>query len=349
MKRILFLFFFIKFGLFIFAQPDIKHLKHQWTFDCGNYTDEIGNAHGTPIGGAYVYNGNVILSGHNDNSDSINNWRQYIELPPSEININTYNELSLEVWYTLTDNNPTWQTAVYFGDSTNGLGSNGVFIAPARGDDVCRGAISTMNIEKPWIAESGINWDFEGENEQGEPTGIQTHAILSIDENSIYLYIDGQLIGKDTLRSGQSLSQIGNQLAIIGRSGYWNDANFNGKVHDVRIWDVAMTKEYAYFLYELGISSYIPDGNTPNPCGTPVSLKESKNSGLNVYYNGDRLEFKNGTVEDLYLYDVKGSLIYKQKNVNGSIPIMLDPGLYIIKGITQNAIFTKKISISNPY
>jgi len=214
--------------------PGLDNLKHQWSFEEGSTDDEVGGAHGVLVG-ATIVNGDLVTEGEAtvDGADN----RQYLELPPDEIGISGYTAASIEAWFTLTNKLVTWQMVVYLGDSTNGVGGNGWFISPARGDNFCRAAISCGNPTQPWTAESGVNWNWDSDT--GEVVNVKVHCVTTIDGDSLYEYINGEKIGGVALGTANSLGAIGSQLALIGRGGYWGDGNFSGKTHKVAIWDKA--------------------------------------------------------------------------------------------------------------
>ena len=142
-------------GLNAQTDPGTANLTHQWTFESGT-TDPIGGITGVLTGGATVENGYLLI-------DAAGEW---LELSGMAIGISTYDELSVSTWFSTLDStgiNTGFHMIWYFGGSEipeGGdieFGSNGIFLSPARGDDVCRTAISCGNVATPWTTENGVN------------------------------------------------------------------------------------------------------------------------------------------------------------------------------------------------
>src|SRR4030042_5819066 len=104
----------------------IEGLTPSYTFEDGTADDSVGEANGALVGGAVVADGALLTTAQD----------QWMEMPGEVIAMNTYEAVTIEAWYTPTANaNTGWSMLAYFGDSVNGLGSNGYFITSARGDD----------------------------------------------------------------------------------------------------------------------------------------------------------------------------------------------------------------------
>ncbi len=321
-------------GLYVFVnaqtEPGKVHLTHEWTFEDGSPEDGVGDAHGILIGDASIIDGDLVTAG--DAGESF----QCLEIDPTEIAINEYTEASMEAWFTNTDNAPTWQMVVYLGDSLAGLGANGWFISPIRGDDVLRAAISTFNDGAPYgDAESGVNYDY---GETPEPLDVMYHCITAVDADSIYMYVNGVKIGAaDLVAKSNSLADVGLQLAWIGRGGYTGDANYNGLTHKVAIYDKALTADEALWLYELGPEAYPTTG-----------IKDIENSlSPNIYSaNGRiRIDYKVSTiVNSIEVYDISGRLAYiTNKRVN-EINLQTS-GVYFVVMKSNLGTYREKIAI----
>jgi hypothetical protein len=160
---------------------------------------------------------------------------QWVELPAKTIAMNTYEAVSLTMWYTPKAGANTGYTMLaYFGDSVNGLGSNGYFFSPARGDNVSRTAISVGNVSAPWSAESGANGP---EYDDGKP-----HFVVStMDATTIKLYVDGVLTASTALSATNKISGISQNLAYLAKGGYTGDPEWIGSLQEFRIYNKALT------------------------------------------------------------------------------------------------------------
>ncbi len=212
------------------------YLTHQWTFDDGTAKDEIGNADGTLMEGAIIQDKalNTTSGG-------------FLNLPANLISINTYTQLSTEIWFTpLSGANNGYSMLYYFGNTTGNYGTDYLFTSSARSDNVSRTAISCQNTSNPWTTETGVNFTEYDD-------GKLHHAVTVVDADSIYFYIDGVKIGSAILSASNSLANLSNAYAFLGRSGYLNDDLWKGQIHKFSIYNKALTeaeikKQYVYDL-----------------------------------------------------------------------------------------------------
>ena len=169
-----------------------------------------------------------------------------MEMPGDIIDINSYEAVTIEAWYTPTAGaNTSWSMLAYFGDSVNGLGSNGFFITSARGDDVSRAAISVGNIAAPYASETGVNGPEYDD-------GIQHYMASSIDATDITLYIDGKLIGSAALSPENKLSGVSNNLAYLAKGGYTGDPEWIGAIEEFNIYNTALSENQIEENYLVG-------------------------------------------------------------------------------------------------
>jgi hypothetical protein len=212
--------------------PGTANLTHQYTFDDGTANDSVGTAHGTLIGGAAIVDGSLVTAAQD----------QWMEMPGAAIAMNTYAEVTIAAWYTPKAGGNTGYTMLaYFGDSVNGLGSNGYFITTARGDNISRTAISIGDVSAPWAAESGANGK---EYDDGQP-----HLMVStINATTITLYIDGAWIASTPLSATNTISGISPNLAYLAKGGYTGDPEWIGAIQEFRIYDKALSDGEVMYL-----------------------------------------------------------------------------------------------------
>ena len=165
-----------------------------------------------------------------------------MEMPGDVIAMNTYEEVTIAAWYTPTAGaNPGWSMLAYFGDSLNGLGSNGFFITTARADDKSRAAISIGDAATPWASESGADGP---EYDDGLP-----HLMVStINATDITLYIDGVLIASTPLSATNTISGISPNFAYLAKGGYSGDPEWIGAVQEFRIYNKALSVGQVRYL-----------------------------------------------------------------------------------------------------
>jgi hypothetical protein len=212
--------------------PGTKNLTHQYTFEDGTANDSVGGANGVLVGGAAVVDGALVTTAQD----------QWMEMPGATIAMNGYKEVTIAAWYTPKAGGNTGYTMLaYFGDSVNGLGSNGYFMCSARGDNISRTAISIGNTSAPWAAESGANGK---EYDDGLP-----HLMVStINATSITLFIDGVQIATTPLSAANKISGISQKLAYLAKGGYTGDPEWIGAIGEFRIYDKALTSGEVRFL-----------------------------------------------------------------------------------------------------
>ena len=159
-----------------------------------------------------------------------------MEMPGDIIAMNTYDAITIEAWYTPeAGGNTSWSMLAYFGDSVNGLGSNGYFITSARGDDKSRAAISCGDIATPWASESGADGPEYDD-------GLLHHMVSTLNATDITLYIDGVLIASTPLSATNSISCISPNLAYLAKGGYEGDPEWIGTMEEFNIYNRALSE-----------------------------------------------------------------------------------------------------------
>lgn len=217
------------------TNPGTANLTHKWTFNDGTAADSVGGVDGTLIGGASIVDGALVTSAQD----------QWMEMDGAALALNTYDAMSCVVWYTpKAGANTGYSMLTYFGDSLNGLGSNGFFMCSARGDDVSRVGISIGDTATPWASESGANGP---EIDDGKP-----HLMVgTIDATTIKLYIDGTLISSTPLSAANKISGISPNFAYLCKGGYTGDPEWIGSIHDFSIYNKALSGGEVLYLSQL--------------------------------------------------------------------------------------------------
>lgn len=218
----------------VFSQvnPGVENLIHQWTFDDGTANDivSLNPVNGSLIGGAKIENKALILSEQG----------QYLSFSGSALSLNKYSVISIEIWFkSIANSNTGYTMLAYFGNTSGGLGYNYLFISVARKDNVSRTAISngTYNNE---IYVNGPEYD----------DGLIHHLVSIISNDSIFFYIDGEIVGRT--KNTIPLSSIGTSLAYIGKSGYNDDQTWLGTIYKISIYNKKLNKEEVKYLYNKG-------------------------------------------------------------------------------------------------
>lgn len=221
----------ILFSAAVYAQtdPGTNHLKNQWTFDDGTAIDRIAGVEGTIIGNAKLAN-----KGFNTTSGG------YMSFPASQIGINSFPALSIEVWCTSSQGKNTgWTMLSYFGDTdAGGWGRNYTFISIARAVDGSMASLETT----AWDGVSGPEYD----------DGKLHQFIETIDEKTVKFYVDGNLIAIDSLTAGNVITNISTSHAYLGKGGWTADPDWLGIFHKYSLYDKSLSDDEILFLYHAG-------------------------------------------------------------------------------------------------
>jgi hypothetical protein len=308
------------------TDPGTDDITSEWTFDDGTANDPIGFISGQLFGTTTIEDGDLVI----DAAD------EYVILAAGLLSISSYTELSVSTWFSTwetPDINTGFHMIWYFGGSqpasggTADLGSNGIFLSPARGDDVCRTAISCGNTEQPWTAESGVNYTpevaFGGE---------MWHMVTTINDTYIALYVNGVLVDTTGLASHNSLGLLSDEFAWIGRGGYSDDPNYWCRVHKLTLFDRMLSDDEVLWLYQ-----------------NPTSVNEIKSrTGITVYESNGMIYMlnpENAVINSLQVYDVTGRMVLNTNDFTGVIRHNLPHSVYIVKLQSNKGDFVSKIIV----
>jgi len=303
-------------GLRAQTDPGTANLAHSWKFEEGTVADPIGGATGTLMGTATIENGNLII-------DADGEWA---ELPALLIGISAYTELSVTTWFTTWPDetyNSGFHMIWYFGGSeipAGGdieFGSNGIFLSPARGDDVCRTAISTGDVATPWLSEDGIN--RTPEVAYGDS---MYHMVTTVNATFMAFYVNGELVDTVNLKGGRSLSALSDDYAWIGRGGYAGDPNYWSIVHEVEMYNDVLSADEVLYLYQ------------HPPVVTGLKDVNSGELKLNIYSNQGEIfiqNLNNANISSVQIFDILGRPVYQSNVFEEVINANLPSNIYFIR------------------
>lgn len=240
-KTYYFLCLLIAFGISVRTSaqtdPGLTNLTHQWTFDDGTAKDLVGTADGTLQGAATLTNKALVTSGG------------YMSFDAAKIGINTYSELTAEVWFTSASaGNVGYYMISYFGNTSGTVGANYFSMTPTRGDNVSRASISCLNTSSPWATETGVNGTKYDD-------GKLHHLVATVNATNITFYIDGANVGTAVLSTDNHIANIGTQFAYLAKGGYSNDPTWKGSIHKYSIYNKALSDQEVLFLFQKGAES----------------------------------------------------------------------------------------------
>ncbi|MBN2484936.1 MAG: T9SS type A sorting domain-containing protein [Bacteroidales bacterium] len=323
----------VSVGLFAQAsKPARENLKHAWAFESDG-SDTVGNANATLEGSASISDGALV------SSDGGN----YAWADGSVVQINTYSELSIGVWFksASVDANTGYTMVFYGGETIDGRGANGLFLSMSRGNDgdngpYSRAGLSTGNIDAPNVQESGCNMPIEPDDAQLH------HAVICVDATNVYYYFDG-VISPDSpvalADQGNTLSALSNALVYFGKSG-WNDPGYNGSIYDVMIFDKVLTEDEISYLYGLNAAPLSYGSGSAITSRNLVEFSVSQpNTGLLKIQGVDKLN----SVE---LIALNGQLMRTFTNGETLLNVEgLASGLYVVRISTNEGTGVQKVIV----
>lgn len=234
---------FVSVGLMAQTDPGTENLTHLYTFNDGTATDLVGGVDGV-LEGATVSNGQVSLGAG------------YVALSGKDIAINTYQEITVEAWFSVdAASNTGFHTLIAFGSSVdfnnNGIGTSYLQIQPMRGDDNVLTAVSCQNTTNPWSTETGV-----ATPESAVSDGNLHHVVSICTDTSVIMYVDNVMIGEskfaDVTDYVNAISNISNDTVFFGKSVYIGDPLFTGMLDEVKIYDKALSTDEVAYNFEKG-------------------------------------------------------------------------------------------------
>jgi hypothetical protein len=341
--------------------PGTENLTHLWTFQDGTANDEVGNADGDFNGpNISVEGGDLVTVPTPENlADS------WLDLPGDQIDLASYTEVSVAAWFTPDTLNQQWNSLWFFGNDGNGagVGSDGFCFQSSRGDNKARTWISCGNETGPYSIEDavddttnnplGLNPDFTEYND------LQLHHVVCElasggEQGIIKMYHNGVYLGEDTLgtpegsgRENNAIFNISPNFARFAHSCYSGDYPYLGKIHEIAIYNKALTDEEVVFLFEKGMTSVennsalLPGAfslsqNYPNPFnpGTRISFDLPKESQVKIKVF-DMLGNEIALLLDEVKPAGKHSVVFNGSNFSS--------GVYLYRMDIGNQVFSRKM------
>jgi len=315
------------------VKPSPVNLKHLWDFESGSANDKIGDADGILKKDAEIGGGQLKLLGTDAQAG-------YVELYADVIQINTFPEITLEIWATANAveiNNPNM--LVCFGATQGTLGFDYFFYTPSRrftGDPETRVGVSVGT----YNAEDGITYTTLDDEQLH-------HHVVTWKDSLVVLYVDGDSVGSSTLDSAntQNWFHIGttlsNDSAFIGKGGYSSDPTWKGTVDLVSLWDKALSYDEIKWLFEAG--------ENRGPIVVDGIDALSGLQSVKIYSINNRLFIQNVpdnlTTISVSLYNIAGSIVYQNNDFQNGAYLNLKQGVYLVKVESQEANSVQKVVI----
>jgi len=214
-------------------------LAHRWRFDGSGNTlrDEQGNAAGTIQNATLSGEGSLALAGGTAN--------QHVDLPNGLIS--RFTNVTVEAWVTWTGTG-SWQRIFDFGDSTTGIegqqegGASYLMLSTCVNDRTLGAGFATDGPMTAVVVEST----------QALTANVVHHVAVVIDDanDQMRLYLDGRLVGAGLVTA--PLSSIRDVNNWLGRSQYKSDQGFAGSLHELRIYEAALSDAQVMLSFSSG-------------------------------------------------------------------------------------------------
>jgi hypothetical protein len=222
-------------------------LLHRFRFDGTGTTlpDERGTADGKVMNATLLGQGSLELAG--GASD------QYVDLPNGMISSHT--NVTIEAWVTWNGGGG-WQRVFDFGDSdsgmegVNGFGATYLMLSPLINDRSFGAAYANDGPDSAVFVESAESLTI----------GVRAHVALVFDDanDQMKLYLNGRFVGGAVVTG--SLSAITDRNNWLGRSQYRSDEGFAGSLHELRIYDRALSPAQLELSFAYGTDpSFLSD------------------------------------------------------------------------------------------
>ncbi len=252
-------------SLFAQVDPGSANLIHLWTFEDGTLDDKVGIAHGEVNGeNVFVEDGDLVA--YANDTGIGDSW---VDLPGWAIDIGgTCDEVAVAAWFTPDGAyNIEWNTVWFFGDDGQGAGtgSDGMALQARRGDGHARFWF-TAGAPAGYNAEDGVNDDAYGNYNNDE----LYHVVCQVNtDGELMMYHDAELVGITPLTTNpatgdiKSIYDISPNFARFCTSTYATDNCWVGRIHEISIFDKALTDDEILFLFNAGVDGY-PGTDTTN-------------------------------------------------------------------------------------
>lgn len=273
----------------------------------------------------------------------------------------TYTSFTLEAWIYLdsTASKPLFSLGQYDGTSGESATTNTVF------------ALSIQN-----VGDLKVNWEYgdgvsesEFDEDYSLSTGQWFHVCVTRDnaDNKIRFYKDGQLTSTSGATNDPTDGDSTTIRFLIGRNQNFSSGSFfNGKMRNVRIWNIARTNSQiasffnktisssetglvGYWKLDEGSGTTIYDSTSNNNNGTVSNANNSQvwsNDAFNEFIYTFGLSFKDTTISNNFYYGVilnKGIKIRESINLADSSAKTSGINLNIANFLLNNNEFYKEI------
>jgi hypothetical protein len=313
------------------VKPSPFNLKHLWDFENEDAKDGVGDADGILMKDAAISGGVLQLLGTDTHAG-------YVELWADMIQINTFPELTAEMWATANAAEPNYMNMlIYFGTAQGTLGFDYFFYTPGRrwqeNDPETRVGVSIGT----WDSEDGITYSSLDDEELH-------HHVVTWEDSLITLYVDGESVASSVLDSAETKyyhigTALSNDSAFIGKGCYADDPSWKGTVELVALWNKALSTDEVQWLYEAGAKR--------EPLVSGINSENMQS--VEIYSLNNRLFIQNIPNKlsniSVTIYNIIGSIVYQNNDFKNGAYLNLQEGVYVAIVESRENNFTQKLFI----
>lgn len=204
-------------------------LLHRWSFNSNNGIDSVGGANAVLQGSASYSGGKLLVPGGSARANCAR-----VDLAAT---LASHPSLTVETWFTMSSLQ-NWSKVWMFGNANGGneIGLSYMGFTPRAGAD---GNVPSMSIN----TTAGTEFNTRGgANPALMNAGTEYHVVAVYDAgaNQMRLYINGVLADAGSMGGG-NITQLSANEAYFGASVNYGDANLNGVINEIRIWNAPLT------------------------------------------------------------------------------------------------------------
>jgi hypothetical protein len=313
------------------TDPGTAHLKHLWTFEDGTCDDLLGDADGVFNGENIFVEAGDLVNYPNPTSGVADSW---VDLPGEVLELNLYDEVAVAAWFTPNPANSQWETLWFFGNDGNGAGtgSDGFAFQARRADTKARTWVTTGAWSGPYSNEDGVDDVGNNYNNEGELYYVVCQINNLADQGQLMMYHNADLIGTTDLKSDvaagkdNQIANISPNFARFCHSCYSGDQPWLGNLHEIMIFDKALSDDEVMYLFDAGVNGFPPitsvknkDAKFPQAFSLSQNYPNPFNPTTNITFT-----LKQKEAVKLTVYDVMG------KQVATLLDEIRNPGEYTI-------------------
>ncbi len=273
-------------------------LKHSYTFGDGTARDVVSGAD------AEVVSGTISEGIYHAEEEG-----DYINLPGSEIALNTYAAYTMEAYIQQGINPESEGNAMltYFGDFQD---QHVTWIQIARNDDISKAKLATDND------------NVETFTVGGEP-GVDeyAHIVFVCRFDSMFFYMNGQLVDSEVLYPESIIAKISTENAWLCASGWAHDPTWIGDIYEFNIYEGEMDAQ----TVAIHANNFPYEGQESDATLADIFIDGSALTGfssttLNYYLNAEDFESVPEVMATAKVIDAEVT-IEKPESLPGNITI----------------------------